>query len=83
MHRGNSRRGRDGLKIHVLRSAWAVLWRTLPRFDGHCAWQLAGQKGSVRIAHTGGWQGIKVKVASLEPTTGYSFDTVCEPRQHA
>ena len=37
--------------------------------------------GSAYIAHTCGWGGIKAKVTTLEPATGFSFDTECSPRE--
>lgn len=38
---------------------------------------LTGQKGSARIAHDCGWGGIAAKLVALEPSTGFSFDTLC------
>lgn len=42
---------------------------------------LAGTKGSAQIAHTCGTGGIKAKLVALEPSTGFSFDTVCSHRE--
>lgn len=42
---------------------------------------LSGQKGSAQIAHTCGYGSIKAKLVALEPTTGYSFDTLCTSRE--
>jgi hypothetical protein len=36
---------------------------------------LAGQSGSVTVAHTGGHDALIGKTVALEPTTGFSFDT--------
>ena len=36
---------------------------------------LAGQAGSVTIAHDGGYAALAGKAVSLEPATGYSFDS--------
>lgn len=43
---------------------------------------LAGQSGSVRVAHTGGWGALAGKAVALEPATGFTFDTplVTAPR---
>ena len=41
---------------------------------------LANQKGGAQIAHTCGTGGLKAKLVALEPATGFSFDTVCAPR---
>jgi len=38
---------------------------------------LQGKKGSARIAHECGYGGIMAKLVSLEPSTGFSFDTPC------
>ena len=38
--------------------------------------------GSAFIAHTCGWGGLKAKIVALEPATGFSFDTVCTPREN-
>jgi hypothetical protein len=53
----------------------AVLVHSLPGVPG-----LAGQKGGAQIAHTCGIGGLKAKLVALEPTTGFSFDTICSPR---
>jgi hypothetical protein len=36
---------------------------------------LAGQSGSVLIAHGGGWGALAGKAVALEPATGFTFDT--------
>lgn len=36
---------------------------------------IAGQSGSVTIAHTGGYGALSAKAVALEPATGFSFDT--------
>ena len=36
---------------------------------------LAGQSGSVLVAHTGGWGALAGKAVALEPATGFTFDT--------
>lgn len=41
-----------------------------------------GQSGSVRIAHTCGTGGLSGKAVSIEPSTGFTFDTPLEPRPH-
>ena len=41
---------------------------------------LANQKGGAQLAHTCGVGGLKAKLVALEPATGFSFDTVCSPR---
>jgi hypothetical protein len=41
---------------------------------------LGAQKGHAHIAHDCGVGGLKAKIVSLEPSTGFSFDTVCSPR---
>ena len=41
---------------------------------------VAGTAGSAFIAHTCGMGGIKAKLVQLEPATGFSFDTQCQPR---
>ncbi len=41
---------------------------------------LGGQSGSVTIAHDGGYAALAGKAVSLEPSTGYSFDTTLQPR---
>jgi uncharacterized repeat protein (TIGR01451 family) len=40
----------------------------------------AGQSGSVTIAHDGGYGDLAGKVVSLEPSTGFGFDTPLLPR---
>jgi len=39
---------------------------------------LQGQSGSARIVHTGGYGALAGKAVSLEPTTGFTFDTALE-----
>ena len=39
---------------------------------------LQGQSGSARIVHTGGYGALTGKAVSLEPTTGFTFDTRLE-----
>jgi hypothetical protein len=41
-----------------------------------------GQSGSVRVAHTCGYGGLSGKAVSIEPLTGFTFDTamVTRPR---
>jgi hypothetical protein len=41
---------------------------------------LAGQRGGAQVAHTCGVGGLKAKLVALEPATGFSFDTLCSPR---
>ena len=43
---------------------------------------LAGQSGSITVSHAGGYGALAGKAVSLEPATGYSFDTplVSRPR---
>jgi hypothetical protein len=40
---------------------------------------LAGQSGSARIVHTGGYGALAGKAVALEPGTGFSFDTPLTP----
>jgi Calx-beta domain/Right handed beta helix region len=42
---------------------------------------VAGQSGSITVAHDGPYGGITGKAVALEPATGYSFDTPLEPRR--
>jgi hypothetical protein len=42
--------------------------------------QLAGQKGSARLHPFCSPSGLKAKLVALEPSTGFSFDTLCERR---
>jgi hypothetical protein len=44
--------------------------------------ELAGQSGSITVSHAGGYGALAGKAVSLEPATGYSFDTplVSRPR---
>ena len=43
---------------------------------------LAGQGGSVTVAHDGGYGALAGKAVALEPATGYSFDSPMTPRSH-
>ena len=36
---------------------------------------VAGQAGTITIAHDGGYGNLAVKSVALEPATGFSFDT--------
>jgi hypothetical protein len=36
---------------------------------------VAGQGGTMTIAHDGGYGGLVVKAVALEPSTGFSFDS--------
>ncbi|MET0552222.1 MAG: hypothetical protein ABW221_04240 [Vicinamibacteria bacterium] len=40
---------------------------------------LAGQSGSASIAHLGGYGALAGKIVSLEPATGFTFDTAFTP----
>ena len=40
---------------------------------------LAGQSGSAHVAHTGGRGALSGKAVSLEPATGFTFDTAMTP----
>ena len=40
---------------------------------------LAGQAGSARVVHTGGYGALAGKAVALEPGTGFSFDTPLQP----
>jgi hypothetical protein len=40
---------------------------------------LQGQSGFALIAHTGGYGALTAKAVSLEPSTGFTFDTVIAP----
>jgi hypothetical protein len=40
------------------------------------------QSGSVRIAHTCGFGGLSGKAVSVEPATGFTFDTAMDHRPH-
>ena len=42
--------------------------------------QLVGQAGSVTVTHDGGYGTLSGKTVSLEPSTGFSFDTPLVPR---
>jgi hypothetical protein len=39
-----------------------------------------GTSGSIHIAHTCGYGKVQAKVVSVEPSTGFTFDTACSPR---
>jgi hypothetical protein len=41
---------------------------------------LAGQAGSVTVTHDGGYGGLVGKAVSLEPASGFSFDSPMSPR---
>ncbi|MET0554461.1 MAG: hypothetical protein ABW221_15560 [Vicinamibacteria bacterium] len=59
--------------------------RTIPPFgvDVLAAASLAPNlSGSVRIPHTCGLGGISGKAVSIEPATGFTFDTAMVPRPH-
>lgn len=40
----------------------------------------ANQSGSARVTHDCGWGGLSGKAVSLEPSTGFTFDTAMESR---
>jgi hypothetical protein len=40
------------------------------------------ESGSVRVAHTCGYGGLSGKAVSIEPATGFTFDTPLVPRPH-
>lgn len=40
----------------------------------------AGTSGSIQIAHSCGYGKVQAKAVSVEPSTGFTFDTVCAPR---
>jgi hypothetical protein len=40
---------------------------------------LAGQSGSLAVAHTGGYGAVAGKAVALEPATGFTFDTPLAP----
>jgi hypothetical protein len=40
---------------------------------------LVGQSGFARVAHTAGYGGLSGKAVALEPSTGFTFDTVLTP----
>jgi hypothetical protein len=42
--------------------------------------ELAGQTGSITISHNGRYGELVGKGVSLEPSTGFSFDTPLIPR---
>jgi hypothetical protein len=70
--------GSDGstLTTHVAelagRSAFVLATATLT--------PLAGQSGSIRLLHTCGYDGLSGKAVSIEPATGFTFDTAIVPR---
>jgi hypothetical protein len=39
-----------------------------------------GTSGSIQIAHTCGYGRVQAKAVSVEPATGFTFDTTCLPR---
>jgi hypothetical protein len=41
---------------------------------------LPNQAGSVRVGHTCGYGGLTGKAVSIEPSTGFTFDTVLQHR---
>lgn len=41
---------------------------------------LTGLSGHAHIAHLGGWAALSAKAVALEPSTGFSFDTLASPR---
>jgi hypothetical protein len=43
---------------------------------------VANQSGSVRLAHTCGYGGLSGKAVSIEPATGFTFDTAMVHRPH-
>jgi hypothetical protein len=43
---------------------------------------LVGQGGSAAIVHTGGFGALAGKAVALEPSTGFTFDTLIVPMQH-
>ncbi|MET0554464.1 MAG: hypothetical protein ABW221_15575 [Vicinamibacteria bacterium] len=43
---------------------------------------VAGQSGSIRILHDCGYGGLSGKAVSIEPSTGFTFDTAIVPRPH-
>jgi hypothetical protein len=57
---------------------------TLPRsgayvFNAGSVPALVGQSGSAAVVHTGGYGALNGKVVSLEPATGFTFDTPLVP----
>jgi hypothetical protein len=56
----------------------------LPAFGSHVfntstIPNLQGRSGSITIAHLGGYGSLAGKVVSLEPATGFTFDTALTP----
>jgi hypothetical protein len=43
---------------------------------------VAGHSGSIRIAHNCGYGALHGKAVSIEPATGFTFDTLLVPRPH-
>jgi glucose/arabinose dehydrogenase len=43
---------------------------------------LQGQGGSITVSHDGHYGGLAGKTVALEPSTGFSFDSLLEPRPH-
>ncbi len=41
---------------------------------------LAGQSGGIIVTNTGGYAGLAGKAVALEPSTGFTFDTMMAPR---
>lgn len=48
-------------------------------FNTSTAPALAGLSGHAYVAHLGGYGGLAGKAVALEPSTGFSFDTVMSP----
>jgi hypothetical protein len=44
--------------------------------------QVAGQSGSLLVAHDGGYGALSGKAVALEPATGFTFDTVLSPKPY-
>lgn len=43
---------------------------------------VGGASGSMRVTHTCGYGGLSGKAVTVEPTTGFTFDTALLPRPH-
>jgi hypothetical protein len=43
---------------------------------------VSGQSGSLQVAHDGGYGALAGKAVSLEPATGFSFDTLLTPKPY-
>lgn len=41
---------------------------------------LVGQSGSIAVSHDGDWAALKGKAVAVEPTTGFTFDTLFEAK---